>query len=172
LRSGVVHRLDVDTSGVLLFALSEKRWQELRDAFSDHVVQKRYLALVHGVVQAPGDVELELVVARRSPSFVRVARDSDRDRAGCRNCRTVYRPVAQLVDSSLVELMPESGYLHQIRVTMAHIGHPLVGDHRYGHEDGVDRHMLHAAELKVGEISVAAPLALDFEKELRLRGWD
>ena len=73
LRSGVVHRLDVDTSGALLLATDAAPWQRLRAAFREHRVDKRYRAIARGRVTADGEIELPLVVARHRPAFVRAA---------------------------------------------------------------------------------------------------
>jgi 23S rRNA pseudouridine1911/1915/1917 synthase len=168
LRSGVVHRLDVDTSGVLLVATDEAAWRRLRDAFQRHAVEKIYRAIVSGCFDPPGGelrVRLPLVVARHRPSVVRVARDDEVARGRSREVRQTVRPIEQLAGATLVEVRPVTGFLHQIRASLAHLGHPLLGDRRYA-DDAIaaeaPRHMLHAAGVRFEEIEARAPVPDDF----------
>ena len=172
LRSGVVHRLDIGTSGVLLFATEHSVWQRLRTAFGEHRVDKRYRALVLGHFDPPGgerEIELPLVVARHRPARVRVATSGERLGGRARIVSQVVRLVEPLHGASLVEVRPRTGFLHQIRVTMAHLGHPVLGDRHYGGsvEDvarmaGADRHLLHAARVAFEEIVAEARDPEDF----------
>ncbi len=180
LRCGVVHRLDVWTSGALVVATREDVWQRLRSAFAEHRVAKRYLALVEGELDVGDEEALEmnlgLVMARHRPAKVRVVRADEPESPS-------VRPVSQTVrlvesyggEASLVEIEPKTGFLHQIRVTLAHLGHPLIGDRTYGARKrdgradwaeacGATRHMLHAAEVAVDEVHATAPLAPDFAR--------
>jgi 23S rRNA pseudouridine1911/1915/1917 synthase len=167
LRSGVVHRLDVETSGVLLLATEAEAWERLRGAFQDHRVRKRYRAIVQGDFAPAGDgllLELPLVVARHRPARVRVARQEEVRRGRARIIVQTVRPVEVLRGATLIEIEPRTGFLHQIRASMAHLGHPLLGDARYGGPvapdpaaGGACRQMLHAAEIGLEEISAGAP---------------
>jgi 23S rRNA pseudouridine1911/1915/1917 synthase len=170
LRSGVVHRLDVDTSGVLVVATDEPAWRRLRDAFQRHAVEKTYLAIVAGELRASGpadrlEVRLPLVVARHRPSFVRVAREDEISRGRARRVIQTVRVVERLRGATLVEVWPETGFLHQIRATLAHLGHPLLGDRRYATAaiaSEAPRHMLHATHVRFEEIEARAPMPADF----------
>ena len=177
LRCGVVHRLDVWTSGALVVATGAETWTRLRSAFADHRVSKRYLALVEGDFR-PGEVEplemqLGLVMARHRPAKVRVARPDEASGPSVRPISQTVRLVESFGDASLVEVRPKTGFLHQIRVTLAHLGHPVIGDRTYavgsaGRElaerIGANRHLLHAAEVEVDEVHAEAPVAADFER--------
>jgi len=168
LRSAVLHRLDVDTSGVLLVATEAASWKRLRAAFREHRVQKRYLALVAGHPES-GRVELPLVVAEHRPARVRVAQPGERA-SGVRHTVTRWQVLARLVGASLVEVFPVTGYLHQIRATFAHLGAPVLGDRRYAGPEvaaRAPRQLLHAARLRFEEIEVEAPDPPDFEQALR-----
>ena len=164
LRSGVVHRLDVDTTGALAFATTDVLWRRLRGAFAEHRVDKRYLALVVGRFDEARRVDLPLAIARHRPSHVEVSH-------GGRPCRQRVTPLRIFADTTLVEVRLETGFLHQIRATMAHLGHPVLGDVEYG---GVQegsavappRQMLHAARLRVDEIEVEVAIPSDFERVL------
>jgi 23S rRNA pseudouridine1911/1915/1917 synthase len=166
LRSGVVHRLDVDTSGAMLIATDAAQWQRLRAAFSEHRVEKRYRAIALGRVAADGEIELPLVIARHRPAFVRAAQPGD---AAARRTVTRWRVVEPLRGATLVEVRTVTGFLHQVRATLAHLGHPLAGDRRYapdGDETGATRHMLHAADLRFEEIAAHSPDPRDFAQQL------
>lgn len=164
LRSGVVHRLDVDTTGALVFATDEAQWKRLRGAFSEHRVQKHYVALVVGQFERARRVDLSLAITRHHPAHVEVAKDGHA-------CRQRVTPIETFAGATLVEVRLETGFLHQIRATMAHLGHPIVGDVEYqasSDEEPIEapRQMLHAARLIVDEIAVNVPLPADFEAVL------
>jgi 23S rRNA pseudouridine1911/1915/1917 synthase len=164
LRSGVVHRLDVDTTGALAFATDEALWKRLRGAFSEHRVKKYYVALVAGRFEEPRRVDLPLTIKRHHPAHVEVEQ-------GGRPCRQRVTPIEIFADTTLIEVRLETGFLHQIRATMAHLGHPVVGDVRYGGTgDAIPvkapRQLLHATRLAVDEIAVEVSLPGDFEMVL------
>ena len=176
LRSGVVHRLDVETSGVILVATESHQWARIRGAFHAHRVAKRYLALVEGDVDWPAEglaLRLPLRVAQHKPARVRVASPEESARGLSREIEQTVRCVEALPGASLVEIEPRTGFLHQIRASLAHLGHPVVGDVRYGAGAGMagaQRHMLHAAEVGFEEVAGTAPAPDDFRAVLqRLR---
>jgi 23S rRNA pseudouridine1911/1915/1917 synthase len=165
LRSGVVHRLDVDTSGALLFATEQGRWEQLRGGFRTHRVEKVYRALVCGHLTGGGELVLHLAVARHRPARVRVV-----DAADARSRRTVmrWRALAQLRDATLVEARPATGFLHQIRASLAHLGHAVLGDDAYGAPPSplAARHLLHAAFVAYRDVEAQSPDAADFASAL------
>jgi len=166
LRSGVVHRLDVDTSGVLLFATEERNWKHLRAAFSAHRTEKVYQALVTGRLERPEKARLDLRVARHRPARVEVLREGGKQ-SGSRRCLTYLKPLEIFASATLVEARPVSGFLHQIRVSLAHFGHPLLGDDTYGGSRArFSRHLLHASLLHLDEILVESGLPADFQAAL------
>lgn len=173
LRSGIVHRLDVDTSGALLLARDEATWQRLRAAFRAHRVAKRYRALVHGAVGDAGRADLRLAVTQHRPARVRVlGRAEEGIEPGEWSARLAWRCLERAGGASLVEVDLETGFLHQVRVSFAWLGHPLLGDRGYGGamrtSSGVaaTRHMLHAAALRLDEIDVRCDDAPDFAAAL------
>ena len=168
LRAGVVHRLDIETSGVVLFALDHPDWQRFRNAFAAHLTVKKYLALVQGSPPPDGRVDLNLAVTRHRPARVEVV---PADRPDARRCTMSFRVNERLREAALVEVRLDTGFLHQVRVSLAHLGHPLLGDARYG-KPSTDmtpcrRTMLHAASLTLDEVHAEAPAPPDFADALR-----
>jgi 23S rRNA pseudouridine1911/1915/1917 synthase len=164
LRSGVVHRLDVETSGVLLVATEQAAWERLRAGFREHRMEKTYLAIVAGCLEAEVEMEVDLVVAQHRPARVRVADPSETGAVW--HATQLVRPVEALAGATLVEVRPRTGFLHQIRATLAHLGHPVLGDRVYGDDASsarADRHQLHAAGIRFEEIDVTCPAPEDFE---------
>jgi 23S rRNA pseudouridine1911/1915/1917 synthase len=161
---GVAHRLDTETSGVVLAARTRAAWQSLRRAFSDGAVEKEYLALVAGAPPPHGSIDLPLAHAGRR---VRIAGDRDLDAL---EAVTEYETLARGDGVALVRARSSSGRMHQIRVHLAHLGHPLVGDALYGGPPpaaGTRGHFLHAAAVAFPHPStgartrVEAPLPAD-----------
>jgi 23S rRNA pseudouridine1911/1915/1917 synthase len=165
LRSGVVHRLDVETSGALLFATREDRWRKLREAFRRHQVHKRYRAIVAGELEGDQDLVLHMGVTRHRPARVRVR---PAGAPGSRMTTLRWRAVGSGAGATLVEVEPVTGFLHQIRVALAHLGHPILGDVVYGAGAAPDapRQMLHAAAIGYREIDVSSPDPPDFREAL------
>jgi tRNA pseudouridine32 synthase/23S rRNA pseudouridine746 synthase/23S rRNA pseudouridine955/2504/2580 synthase len=174
----VVHRLDRDTSGALVFALTAPAHRALSMAFEEGRVRKRYLALVAGALEGERTVEAPLVPARRGR--MRVARPGEEGKPST----TRVRPLEALPggEATLVEAEPLTGRTHQIRVHLLSLGHPLLVDHQYGRPEAwggglLARTPLHAARLEVPALeglpplSVEAPLPADMAAALtRLRG--
>lgn len=166
LRSGVAHRLDVDTSGVVLFATDEPTWRRLRAAFRERSVEKTYRAIVLGRLEGGGEVRLSLVVARHRPAYVRAV---EAGTPGARRTSLAWRALAHGAGATLVEVKPRTGFLHQIRASFAALGHPLCGDRTYAADDssGAPRHLLHASRIALDEIVAESPDPPDFAAALR-----
>jgi 23S rRNA pseudouridine1911/1915/1917 synthase len=162
---GLLHRLDTDTSGLVIVAKTAAAFGALRDASRDGKITKRYLALVEGNVAAEGRVDYPLVPHRKDPKRVEAVTPHVRLRAGTRTneAHTRYRPVRALhaapaasaglpQEYTLVEVELETAFRHQVRVHLATVGHPLLGDTLYRGPDasselGLTRHFLHATEV-------------------------
>lgn len=138
----VAHRLDMDTSGVLVLALRRSAERSLHVQFAARTVAKRYRARVRG--QPPDEGRIDLPLAREGglPPRNRV------DPAGL-PARTRFRVVGRDREGAWVDLWPETGRSHQLRVHLLALGHPIVGDRIYAPEAPAPRLMLHAAELSV-----------------------
>ena len=146
-RPGIVHRLDKGTSGLLVVARSPAAYESLVAQLSARTVDRRYLALAVGSIETDAGV-IDAPVGRRSTDRTRMAVV-----AGGRPARTHYRVLTRYTeptDATLVECKLETGRTHQVRVHLAAIGHPVVGDARYGgarQAVPVARPFLHAAQL-------------------------
>jgi 23S rRNA pseudouridine1911/1915/1917 synthase len=143
-RPGIVHRLDKGTSGLLAVARTEEAYRALVDQLATRTMERRYLALVVGdVVDDRGEVEAPIGRSTRTPTKMAVT-------ASGKPARTSYTVLERRSGETLLELALQSGRTHQIRVHMAAIGHPVVGDARYGVADkrlGSGRFFLHAFKL-------------------------
>lgn len=161
---GLCHRLDVETSGVLLAARTKEAWQKMREAFSRHGdVDKRYWAAVSGPMADEGEIDLPLRHHPRHDDRVEPAAEGGE---GAREAKSEFKVLARAGEYSLVEMRIFTGVLHQVRAHLAAIGAPLLGDELYGGRsvEGLDRFFLHARSLAVkhpvnGEtVTVQAPL--------------
>jgi len=142
LRPGIVHRLDKDTSGVMLVAKNSVAQANLVEQFKARSVVKAYLVLVKGHL-TPEDGAIEAPIGRDPGNRKRMAVV-----AGGREARTEYRVVRYIGDYTLLEVRPETGRTHQIRVHLSAIGYPVVGDKVYGVKSAyLSRQFIHASRL-------------------------
>ena len=163
LRSGVVHRLDRGTSGAVVLALDDARWRWLRTAFQEHTIKKTYRAIVHGGLHGSDCDTLALVVQQHHPARVVVA---DKETRGARICTLAWRAVETFKDATLLEVDLGTGFLHQVRVMLAHRGHPVLGDTVYGLPDATQRPMLHAYSLACEDVRGVCEPPNDFTEIL------
>jgi 23S rRNA pseudouridine1911/1915/1917 synthase len=181
-RPGIVHRIDKDTSGLLVVAKTDVAHEGLARQFATHSIDRRYLAIVSGIPKTSGGT-VDAPLARSSANRKKIAVvESGRGKRAV----THWRRLQVLQDAALVECRLETGRTHQVRVHMASMGHPLVGDPVYGgsgkahrkllHELGFERQALHAAELGFthpvtkGALSFASPLPPDMQELLSALG--
>ncbi len=148
LQCALVHRLDTLTAGVLLFATDAEAFTRARAAFRSGRAHKRYLARVHGRVE--GELDLCLRLAHRGDRMRVIS-------AGGLEARARARPLHADRDTTLLEVDLYTGVRHQIRVSLAHHGHPIVGDRVYGSSADLVRHWLHALELRIDDFIARAP---------------
>ena len=145
-RPGIVHRLDKDTSGLIIAAKNDRALHYLQEQFKSRTIKKMYLALVEGIVE-PREGHIDAPIGRSKTDRKKMAVTRDGRSAQTRyRVRQIYRQP----DLALVEAYPETGRTHQIRVHFAWLKHPLVGDEVYGRQRlsmPIERHFLHAAAL-------------------------
>ena len=146
-RAGIVHRLDKDTSGVMVVARTPEALRALSAQFKGRVVKKRYLALVAGVIKK-GSGSVEIGIGRHVKERKKISVHTH----SAREAVTTYIVKERYKDATLVEVEIKTGRTHQIRVHMAHIGHPVLGDRVYGGgkaAKSAERQMLHAESLSL-----------------------
>jgi 23S rRNA pseudouridine1911/1915/1917 synthase len=141
-RPGIIHRLDRATSGVLICAKNESTASYLQRQFSERTTKKTYLAVTSGVPKEHEAI-IDLPIAR-NPS----APSSFRVEAGGKHAETYYKILDQGDDQALIELRPKTGRTHQLRVHLAYVGAPILGDTVYGNKTA-DRMYLHASSLEI-----------------------
>lgn len=168
-RPGIVHRLDQDTSGLMVVARDPEAHRRLSAMVKRRELDRRYLALVEGRPRSrSGTIDAPLGRSHRSPEKRAV-----RGR-GARDARTHFAVVEQLPADTLVEARLETGRTHQIRVHFAAIGNPVAGDRRYGAagRHGLQRQFLHSARLGFehpftsGRVELESPLPADLAAAL------
>lgn len=183
----VAHRLDRETSGLLLVARHRQAGSALKTMFAQRAVQKRYLAIVHGHLQEPF-VQITHAIGPdvHAKTHLRMAVVSPTE--GGLPAETGVRPLALYKTCTLVECFPKTGRQHQIRVHLAAIGHPIVGDKLYpdesvflrwadhgwesvAHQLPLPRHALHAAGLSFVHPSTGAPIDLQSALPNDLQTW-
>jgi len=167
LRPGVVHRLDKETSGLMVIAKNNETFFELKKQFQERRVEKKYIALVSGVLEKDsGIIEIPLVKAGPKTQS-RYTKYDIRYTKAPKYALTEYKVLRRYKDCTLVEAMPKTGRQHQIRVHFASINHPVACDKLYGRKakkcpHGLQRHFLHAGHLKFRLKSAL----MEFESEL------
>ncbi|MSU54668.1 MAG: RluA family pseudouridine synthase [Candidatus Staskawiczbacteria bacterium] len=168
-RYGIVHRLDKDTSGVILVAKSSEALIFLQKQFKNREVDKIYIALVTGAVKEENGTTHTLIGRAKSDPRKQAAHSLEyTGKKDLREAITEYKVIQRFADYTLLEVQIKTGRKHQIRCHLAYIHHPIAGDKMYGFKDspapkGLERQFLHASYLKImlpsGEVK-------EFESEL------
>src|ERR1700690_2333026 len=142
-RPGIVHRLDRDTSGLILIAKTNVAHARLGRQFEKHTIMKRYVARVQGKVQFDqGVIDVPLEQHKKYHDQRQVAPEG-RGKAAI----TLYQVLKRFPKSTLIALFPQTGRTHQLRVHMKHLGHPILGDEKYGQKISFPRLALHAQSI-------------------------
>lgn len=182
-RGGIVHRLDRETSGVMVIARNQKAFEYLKKIFAGRTVKKTYIALVWGRIHEKSGV-IDKPISIKDGSVKRTVFKGKMPREAITEYQTLehylYRHGKHRDELTLVTVMPKTGRTHQIRVHMSAIGHSVVGDKLYGKKNAIvfengeelQRHFLHAQNLEFTlpggkKLSIEAPLPAELEQLLR-----
>lgn len=169
IRPGIVHRLDKDTSGLLIIAKNNEAHVKMSKQIQDRLVTKKYIALIRGVVK-DDEATIDMPIARSKVDRKKMAVDKDGKQAV-----THFKVIKRYRGYTLLEIKIDTGRTHQIRVHMAKIGYPVVGDMVYSNgknEFGIEGQMLHAKSLEFShpitgkKMHLEAPLPEYFTKVL------
>jgi 23S rRNA pseudouridine1911/1915/1917 synthase len=169
LRPGIVHRLDKETSGVLLVAKNDFAHAKLADSFRDRTIQKTYIALVQGLLTEDRG-RIELPIARHPNHRTRMTADRAGLLPNSRPARTDWKVRARIGPTTLLEIHLHTGRTHQIRVHFSALHHPVVGDTLYGADTQLhvarttlpplERNFLHAAKIVFAQPRSGKPITL------------
>ncbi|NFR04390.1 RluA family pseudouridine synthase, partial [Clostridium botulinum] len=160
-RPGIVHRIDKDTSGVLVVAKNNKAHEILAEQLKEHSMKREYIAVVEGIVKEENGL-VDEPLGRNPKDRIKMAVVE-----GGKNAVTHYEVLKRFKKNTLVKCILETGRTHQIRVHMSYIGHPLVGDPMYGFKKQrfkLNGQMLHAK--KLGFIHPTTEKYIEFESDL------
>jgi 23S rRNA pseudouridine1911/1915/1917 synthase len=146
----LVHRLDRETSGLIVIAKNEKTHDWLKSQFQNRTIKKKYLALIHGILKDKKGIIAKSI----SKSRKRGGRQTITPIGKRKEAITRYEVIKEYPNYSLLEVSPETGRTHQIRVHLASIGHPIAGDEKYRFKrqakiEGLNRQFLHAKYLQI-----------------------
>lgn len=142
-RPGIVHRLDKDTSGVMVVAKNNAAHLSLAKQFKKHTIERRYIALVEGKVEFDEGV-IDVPIKRHSVDRKKMS-VSFADEA--KAAHTLYKVLKRYPEYTALELFPQTGRTHQLRVHLHYLGHPVLGDMTYGRKKNFSRLALHAKDL-------------------------
>lgn len=159
-RPGIVHRLDKETSGLLVIAKNNASHLKLARQFAEHSIERKYIAIVSGRLEFDEDV-IEAPIARHPLKRKNMAVSFTQN---ARYAKTFYRTLKRGKNFSLVELKPFTGRTHQLRVHLAFLGHPILGDSKYGKNNNFCRLALHAQG--IGFLHPTSGKFVRFESEL------
>jgi len=160
----LVHRLDRDTSGLMVVAKNQNTYEWLKSQFLNRQIKKKYLALVHGISKDKKGIITKSISKSRKRGGSQTTMPIGKKREAI----TRYEVIKEFPDYSLLEVSPETGRTHQIRVHLASIGHPITGDEKYKFKRqkelaGLTRQFLHASYL---QFALPGGKIMEFESEL------
>lgn len=167
-RNGIVHRLDKDTSGLIIIAKSNEVHEKLKEIFKNHEIEKKYVALLHGNIKKP-EIDISSYIGRDKKDRKKISTNTTSGRLAI----SKFTLLKSNSKYSLVSVNILTGRTHQIRVHAKQIGHPVLGDKVYGKKDNVKRQQLHCKSLKFihpitkEELLIEANIAEDMKENIK-----
>lgn len=143
LRYGIVHRLDRETSGVMVIAKTEKAYWHLVNQFKQRKVHKEYRAIVWGILNNK-NMDIQLPIARHKENRLKMRISFSEGKFA----RSLLETIKHIQDKTYLKIFPTTGRMHQIRIHLSFLGHPILGDRKYGYKDGFNNLFLHAYSLQ------------------------
>ena len=170
-RYGIVHRLDKDTSGILLVAKNTQTFENLQEQFAQRKVEKRYTCLVEGTLKQESGTIHTLLARSKADRRKQRTYSLQEHVEGGREATTEWKVLQRYQDYTLLEVTPKTGRKHQIRVHMASLGNPIAADTLYGFKnqripERLTRQFLHASYLKIGGEAFTSELPEDLQQVL------
>lgn len=166
--SGLLHRLDNETSGVLLFAKTQESWKHLRELWTQRRWEKCYWAWVEGSFSSGQTLTTPIQHHPKSKKRMQIVPDNARSHRG-QEAISHIEILEQRAEQTLVQVQIETGVRHQIRVHLASLGHPIVGDELYGAKQNASRMLLHASSLRLHSFDGQTPLFV--QSSVSLESW-
>ncbi len=175
LRPGIVHRLDKETSGVLVVCKNNKSFDHLKTQFKKRLVEKEYIVLVKGTIPfKKGEINLPLARSKKSPLKRKIVLGQKTGNEKIKPALTTYQVIKKYQNFTLLKVFPKTGRTHQIRVHLSAIGFPVVGDSLYGKDKTKisPRLFLHARKISFWgldqeKIEIISPLPKDLKEILK-----
>lgn len=147
IRPGILHRLDKDTSGIIVIAKNDRAHENFSKQMESRTIEKTYVTLVHGVIKNKGIIDAPIGRHHLKRKDMTVSESG-------KHAITEFKPIKNFEKYTLLEVKIKTGRTHQIRVHLSKIDHPVVGDPQYGKKDDLlDRQFLHAKEIKFEDLN-------------------
>jgi len=169
-RFAIVHRLDKETSGIILAAKNQEAFNALQKQFKEKLIKKEYIALVEGKIEKGGIIKSPLTFSKNKKEFkIITANPLINNNKKIRQAETIFQVLKNYKNCTLLKIFPKTGRTHQIRVHLKSIGHPIIGDKRYNKKTKAQRLFLHASAIEFSypegkKFRLEAPLPDIFEK--------
>jgi 23S rRNA pseudouridine1911/1915/1917 synthase len=171
-RPGIVHRLDKETSGILILAKDEVTLKRMQKKFKNRQINKKYLALVSGKMRHRNGL-IDAPIIRHPKQRKKFTVPGPRSKNQAREAITKFSVLLEFSDTSFLQLNPSTGRTHQLRVHLSHYGHPILGDPIYGKKDQFGRLALHASSIEFthphtgNHLTVEASMPFSFRKHIQ-----
>lgn len=173
-RFSIIHRLDLETSGIILAAKNQKIFDALQKQFKEKLVKKEYIAIVEGNIEKSGVINAPLTFSRSKKNFkIKIVDRNVKKKQKVREAKTAFNILKKFKEYTLIKVIPLTGRTHQIRVHLKSIKHPIIGDSRYNKKSKASRLFLHASAIEFSyfegkRVRFESALPTDFKDFLKM----